>query len=500
MLKSVNRIKRVGNTDRICSSSSFSDVWTPEEEVTLIETLQDINITKIKWKLVAKKLPGNTIEQCQLKWKDVLKKGDSSNKWTREEDKILKKWVEKHGAKHWTHCASLIIGRNGKQCRERWINILDPVIKIGGWSDKEQAKIFECLMEYSTSWSKVSKHLKGRTENAIKNYFYSTIRRIQSYETHEFFFLMKQNQETLSRDSLDDFEEKYQLNRLNLLGQLICKWLFRKEEAKKEHLALFEYLLKMIAIEKKNVSSKRGKDLVRNSESASTGIDDFSRFESDTDLSTCQSQTPIKSRFEKSRAQRAEEKAEQKMILSFNNAVSPIIQPPADIGDRVDASKLYVEKGSYNGNQLIKIAENQKSIDKSILVDESQDLKLEAADSRSEAKDLNCEFEMHASDTTVESEAGQSIVSYFNSAEHFTEILEHTIRSGALFSDELRLSFCTIEGCSFEQYFCPEISIFNHPPVHQSIEFLPQRETQANHLVCCKCMTVSRDCACQIVK
>jgi len=57
---------------------------------------------------------------------------------------------------------------------------LNPEVKKGNWTIEEQETIFNHLQIYFTSWSVISKALKGRTENSIKNYFYSSIRRLTS--------------------------------------------------------------------------------------------------------------------------------------------------------------------------------------------------------------------------------------------------------------------------------------------------------------------------------
>ena len=49
-------------------------------------------------------------------------------KWTPEDDKFLMELVEKHGTHRWSQ-VGVLCGRNGKQCRERWHNQLDPAIK-----------------------------------------------------------------------------------------------------------------------------------------------------------------------------------------------------------------------------------------------------------------------------------------------------------------------------------------------------------------------------------
>ena len=103
------------------------------------------------------------------------------------------------------------------------MNILDPQVKIGGWSNEEQSKIFDLMKENFTSWSSISKSLNGRTENSIKNYFYSTLRRVQSCKAIDYFITMKQEGKLPFVESEEMFYSAYQLNTLNLLGVII--WL-----------------------------------------------------------------------------------------------------------------------------------------------------------------------------------------------------------------------------------------------------------------------------------
>ncbi|CAG9325415.1 unnamed protein product [Blepharisma stoltei] len=103
--------------------------------------------------------------------------------WSQEADDAISSLVKEFGLKHWTQIAKAlkdrfgIRGKTGKQCRERWFNHLDPDIKIGWWTVEEEQILIETQREHGNCWSKIATFLPGRTENAIKNYFYSTIRR-----------------------------------------------------------------------------------------------------------------------------------------------------------------------------------------------------------------------------------------------------------------------------------------------------------------------------------
>jgi hypothetical protein len=100
--------------------------WTPEEDAKLTE---EVKKHGKDWLAVATMVPGRSNLQCRRRWINTVdpakEKGKHRLGWKPEEDAKLTEAVTKHG-KHWITIAALISGRTHKQCRERWVNCLDP--------------------------------------------------------------------------------------------------------------------------------------------------------------------------------------------------------------------------------------------------------------------------------------------------------------------------------------------------------------------------------------
>lgn len=97
--------------------------------------------------------------------------------WTREEDETIIEFIKVNGETKWTQLARLIGHRTGKQCRERWKNNLDPTVSKSKWTEEEDRLIIESIEKSGTRWSIIASLLPGRTDNAVKNRWYSTLHR-----------------------------------------------------------------------------------------------------------------------------------------------------------------------------------------------------------------------------------------------------------------------------------------------------------------------------------
>ncbi|XP_068661442.1 myb-related protein 308-like [Aristolochia californica] len=98
--------------------------------------------------------------------------------WTKEEDERLISYIRTHGEGCWRSlpkAAGLL--RCGKSCRLRWINYLRPDLKRGNFTEEEDEVIIKLHSLLGNKWSLIAGRLPGRTDNEIKNYWNTHIKR-----------------------------------------------------------------------------------------------------------------------------------------------------------------------------------------------------------------------------------------------------------------------------------------------------------------------------------
>ncbi|CAA0396627.1 unnamed protein product [Arabidopsis thaliana] len=106
----------------------------------------------------------------------VLKKGP----WTVAEDETLAAYVREYGEGNWNSVQKKTwLARCGKSCRLRWANHLRPNLRKGSFTPEEERLIIQLHSQLGNKWARMAAQLPGRTDNEIKNYWNTRLKRFQ---------------------------------------------------------------------------------------------------------------------------------------------------------------------------------------------------------------------------------------------------------------------------------------------------------------------------------
>ncbi|CAD8189387.1 unnamed protein product [Paramecium octaurelia] len=166
-------------------------IWLVGKWVTINKRdLKQLN--DIDWSSIASMMPRRDAFKCKQKWLQMLKLPLQQAPWTLAEDNLLQKIIYEFQTQNkgnkWSQIATALnkandqqVHRNGKQCRERWNNHLNPNINRNPWQLSEDLDLMCLAKEFGKKWALISKKLKvARSENNVKNRFNCLLRKEKS--------------------------------------------------------------------------------------------------------------------------------------------------------------------------------------------------------------------------------------------------------------------------------------------------------------------------------
>lgn len=137
--------------------------WTPEEDEMLVEAVKKYGDKN--WSSVATMLGGlRSGQQCLHRWQKTLNPDIRRGRWDVKEDNLLAMAVRAYGSGNWRLIQKHVPGRTDVQCRERYVNILDPAVKsTEGWTAAEDAHLLAVIATQTPGrWAAVAKlHNEG---------------------------------------------------------------------------------------------------------------------------------------------------------------------------------------------------------------------------------------------------------------------------------------------------------------------------------------------------
>ena len=183
--------------------------WTKEEVMALAEAVknQSKGTTAVSWSIVAEehgRLYNRTSLSLKARWLRLRNRRSSPNesklteegdaggfvRKTRksysaaEDEKIRQAVAEAQLREEMVNWAALgrALGRNGDGVSTRWMNILDPTIKRGVWTETE-LELLQCLVETAVScncwlkWRCLGPKL-GRGERDVRRKMYNILKKL----------------------------------------------------------------------------------------------------------------------------------------------------------------------------------------------------------------------------------------------------------------------------------------------------------------------------------
>lgn len=148
--------------------------WTKQEDNLLLEA---VRIHGMNWQSIARYV-GRHSNACINRWTKTIRPTIKRGKWTPEEDEALRQAYAAVGPV-WKQVSARVAGRTDAQCRERWVNVVNPALRpTNEWTEEEEAALLRMRDEEGKSWSEIANAFEGtRTDNHCSRHYANIQRR-----------------------------------------------------------------------------------------------------------------------------------------------------------------------------------------------------------------------------------------------------------------------------------------------------------------------------------
>ncbi|KAL2079630.1 hypothetical protein ACEWY4_025374 [Coilia grayii] len=140
--------------------------WTSLEDRQLRDLVHKKRIGNfIPYIQISYFMSGRDANQVMYRWTQVLDPAIKKGPWSKEEDAMLLKAIEKHGFLWW-RVRYEVPGRTDGQCRERYLDCLSEDVKKGSWTPEEEILLRQGVLKYGVGkWTKIASEVPGRTDS-----------------------------------------------------------------------------------------------------------------------------------------------------------------------------------------------------------------------------------------------------------------------------------------------------------------------------------------------
>lgn len=149
------------------------------------------------------------------------------HKFTPEEDEILKNLVSTYGPNDWQSISSHFVGRNARQCRERWKHYISPDVVTGPWTEEENQLLLKKHEEHGSQWAIIALSFPGRTDIGVKNHYIS----ITTRKNKELLYQSSKNLDELSTTDVNTAVIDNSNNDSNIANTLLAQDMFNAMQA-----------------------------------------------------------------------------------------------------------------------------------------------------------------------------------------------------------------------------------------------------------------------------